>query len=255
MKTNYGHFMTKSLCVAALAGLAFAMPACDDDDDVSPSVDGGGDALGAGGTGGTPGTGGSTDGGTDAGGDALPAAPRGAANPPALGATIDRMGRAAIATALIGTFDGNEPTKKAVKDLYNKAPMSQWASFAPEIKKNLAILDALDGNCGNQFAANATAGMRYAFLAGALADDRLYINSASGTCGVYLGVEAGLVLGAATPAAVAASCGGRTPTDDVIERSYSVLAAGVLSGVDDTIASDADQALDLATFPWLAPPK
>jgi len=258
MKTNNrknGLMKSSFMALACLSlGLGAVVTGCDDDD----GDDNNGD-TGVGGTGGTGlgGTGGSTSGDASADvlGDAAPSSlPRGAGNPPTLGVQIDRMGRAAIATALVGTFDGVDTAKKAVKDAYNFAPFATWGSFSAEVKKNLAILDSLDGNCGNQFAANQS-GARYSFLAGVLADDRLYINSVSGMCGVYLGVEAGLVLGAGAPANVTSSCGGRTPNDDVIERSYSVLAAGVLAGVDDTIAKDADATLDLATFPWLSPAK
>jgi hypothetical protein len=266
---NNGMTRNSLLAFSLLLGLGAVVTACDDDDGGGTNLAdvGLGGTLGTAGAGGTGsgGSGGGNSGGTagtqgdasvDAIGDAGPVAilPRGAANPPTLGVQIDRMGRPAIATALVGTFDGNDTSKKATKDTYNTALIATWGTFSPEIKKNLAILDSLDGNCGNQFAANQS-GARYSFLAGVLADDRLYLNAQSGTCGVYLGVEAGLVLGAGAPANVSASCGGRTPNDDVIERSYSVLAAGVLSGVDDTIGSDADTTHDLAVFPWLSAPK
>ena len=91
---------------------------------------------------------------------------------------------------------------------------------------------------------------RYDALAEVLLDDRLYVNSASGTCGIYLGLE-GEVVGA-LPAGMG-GCGGRTPNDDVIERSYSVLAAGTLTGVDDLVTGDArEHSADV--FPFLAEP-
>ena len=64
-----------------------------------------------------------------------------------------------------------------------------------------------------------------------------------------LGLEAEVV--GAIPAG-AGGCGGRTPADDVIERSYSVLAAGALSGIDDTIVGD--DGVQSESFPFLAPP-
>lgn len=173
---------------------------------------------------------------------------RGATNPPKLGAQIDRMGRSAISTATISTFETDEAKKSAAKDKYNAAAPAAWPDFEPAMAQSLAILDALDGMCGNQLLASETDG--YVALAGILADDRLYVNSASGKCGTYLGLE-GEIVGALEPGQ--GGCGGRTPTDDVIERSYSLLAAGVLVGVDDTISSDGSDH-DPNKFPFLAAP-
>ena len=80
----------------------------------------------------------------------------------------------------------------------------------------------------------------------------LQSNPASGTCdgGVYFGVEAETlaILGAGE-----GGCGGRDPNNDVIDRSYSVLAAGILTGVDDTITGDS-ATHDPDLFPFLAAP-
>jgi len=189
--------------------------------------------------------------GSDAGAPDMQAAamPRGPAGKPALGAQIDRTGRPAISTALIETFSADDAAKGAKKDEYNRSTPAQGAGFVPNMKASLAIMDALDGTCGNQLLAAAT-GDRYAMLATVLGDDQLYVNSTSGTCGVYLGAEAEVV--GAVPAGMG-GCGGRTPLDDVIARSYSVLAAGALAGVDDTITSDGAPH-DPNTFPFLAPP-
>jgi hypothetical protein len=179
----------------------------------------------------------------------MTAMPRGPMNPPTLGSQIDRMGRAAINTALNHAFDGDDNTKGAAKDAYNAAAPADWSTFAGEIQANLAILDSLDTNCGNQLIADLDPNDRYGALAGILADDQLYVNSEEGECGVYLGLEAE-VAGAVN--AGDGKCGGRTPSDDVIERSYSVLAAGALAGVDDTITADDATVSD--TFPFLAAP-
>ncbi|HEX4340350.1 MAG TPA: hypothetical protein VH062_30790 [Polyangiaceae bacterium] len=170
---------------------------------------------------------------------------------PTLGAQIDRFGRPAINTALTHTFDTNDTTKGAAKDAYNAALPATWGTFKTEFEKNLAILDALDGTCGNQLlAATGTANAEtYAALATALTDDELYVNSTATTCGVYLGVEAEALK---VVAAGGGKCGGRVLTDDVIERSYSVLAAGALTGVDDGVA--ADEGAQTATFPFEGPP-
>lgn len=175
---------------------------------------------------------------------------RGADNPPSIGPQVDRAGRAAISTALIETFNADDNAKNAGKDAYNAAGPSQWSNYVDEIETSLAILDSLDTVCGNQLAADDTnSSGRYNTLATVLADDQLYVNSESGTCGTYLGLEAEVV-GAVGPGE--GGCGGRTPADDVIERSYSVLAAGMLSGIDDTIT--ADDGSQTAEFPYLGAP-
>lgn len=178
-----------------------------------------------------------------------PPMPRGAANPPTLGAQIDRMGRPAINTALNNPFNGDATARNAAKDAYNAdADPSTWAAtWSDDFRVSLAILDSLDRNCGNQLGADL-AEERYAFLAGVLADDQLYVNSASGTCGTYLGHEAEVL-----ELVDDGGCGGRTPNDDVVDRSYSVLAAGILTGIDDTITAD-DATHDPDTFPFLAAP-
>ena len=74
------------------------------------------------------------------------------------------------------------------------------------------------------------------------------MNTASGTCSQYLAVEANAV-GIANN-----DCGGRTPLEDTIDTTYSVLAAGALSGVADGIAADADGTASLTAFPFLDRP-
>jgi len=180
--------------------------------------------------------------------------------PPALGANqIDRMGRAGVNTALTNPFfdetvPSQETAHEAVQDEYNgAADSSQWAAmFKTEIAANLAILDSLDRNCGNQLLAAQGADQpkagRYDALAGVLADDQLYVNTASGSCAQYLAVEAN-ALGITNN-----DCGGRTPLEDTIDTTYSVLAAGALSGVDDGIPVDADGTASLTSFPFLDRP-
>lgn len=272
--------MLRKLVWASGVALGVLVSACGGDDDASGTggtggsgtvgsggSDGGSGGSDAGGSGGSSagtggsGTGGSGSGGSgtgtggsSAGGDGGTAGgstdpkPRGADHPPALGAQIDRMGRAAIGTALIATFSADSDAKGMLKDAYNAAEPEDWSSFEDEMRANLAILDSLDENCGNQLLADAS-DPRYGTLASILADDRLYVLSTEGECGVYLGLE-GEIAGALEPGA--GKCGGRSPADDVIERSYSVLAAGLLTGVDDTITENDKENLD--EFPFLATP-
>ncbi len=186
-----------------------------------------------------------------------------AANPPPrLGAQIDRMGRPAVNTALtdpFGTVAGS--STDAVKDAYNaESNPALWASkFKTDIETNLAILDAADTVCGNSVGVmgdGVDAGNRYDFIAGVLADDELYVNSASGTCGLYLAVEAN-ALGLS---AAAGDCGGRTPLEDVIDESYTLLTAGVAAylanpkAVTDGIDGDADHPPSATDFPFLGAP-
>jgi len=172
--------------------------------------------------------------------------------PPALGTQMDRMGRPAINTALNNAFNPDNPSKQAAKDAYNQnSDPSTWAAaFVPTFEAGLGILDGIDTTCGNQLAFDNTKtdATAYAPLAGVLADDELYVNSASGTCTIYLGVEAN-----ALGVAANSDCGGRVISYDVIQTSYSVLVAGALSGIDDGIATEA-MAADKDTFPFLVAP-
>src|SRR4029450_7523901 len=140
--------------------------------------------------------------------------------PPRVGAVpIDRMARAGVNTALTNPFfresvPSEESRHETIVDDYNAAnDPSQWvAEFSSLIASNLAILDGLDRVCGNQVLAGPTpvAG-RYKALADILADDPLYVNTASGTCLQYLAVEANAIGIANT------DCGGRTPLENTID--------------------------------------
>ena len=172
----------------------------------------------------------------------------------ALGAQIDRMGRSAVNTALIGTFNPDATTRGALKDDYNQAAdSSAWvALFAGEMSGNLAIYDSLDQVCGNQLLAaeGPAAPGRYDGFAAVLADDMLYVNTAADECGVYLAVEAN-----ATGLIPNDNCGGRTPNDDTMDVTYSALAIGGVSGVTDGVPADGDGSVHSdSVFPFLAPP-
>jgi hypothetical protein len=138
-----------------------------------------------------------------------------------------------------------------VSDAYNSASdPSEWVGlFADEIATNIAILDSLDTVCGNQLlAGDAVAPGRYSALAGVLADDQLYVNTASGTCQQYLAVEGNAV------GITNTDCGGRTPLEDTIDVTYSVLAVGALTGVGDGVPIDADGTASITAFPYLDTP-
>jgi len=170
---------------------------------------------------------------------------------PTLGSQVDRMGRPAINTAGNAAFEADKEKADMSKAAYNtSSDPSKWADFIPEVQKNLAILDSLDANCGNQLAADKTKmdASRYAPLAGVLVDDRLYVNAAGTACTTYLGVEAN-ALGVAN-----SDCGGRTLAYDVIDVSYTVLASGALdASIGDTIPIS--NAAKGTMFPYLAAPQ
>jgi hypothetical protein len=244
----------KSMTIlAVLSAPTLFFGACSSDSNSSGVGGAGGHATaGAGGAGvGGAGVGGAAGAGVGgAAGAGVGGAAGGSSGPPALGAQIDRLGRPAINTAITDPFDGSATQHGMKQDTYNAAtPSTAAATFEAAFEANLAILDSLDGTCGNQFAADKTKtdATRYKPLADVLLDDQLYIDTSSGTCAVYLGVEA-----AATKIIPNTDCGGRTPTEDVVDVSYSVLAIGMTSGVTDGVASDST--LSDTVFPFLAAP-
>jgi hypothetical protein len=214
--------------------------------------------------------------------------------PPMLGAQIDRIGRAAVNTALNHGFDPS-PAAQTAKVAYNEMTgFAQWLVPANvgEFMKNLAFIDVLDsgicgnancetgetngtcaadcptaaqvgaGNgCGNQVLFNGMAAgggtptaASYQQLGTLLAEDELYLDTGKTNCSFYLGVEFGVVTGGGN-----STCGGRTPTYDVIDFSFSMLAMG-LKGfntsfapqITDGVAAHAD--VSVTDFPFLGTP-
>jgi hypothetical protein len=164
------------------------------------------------------------------------------------GVLIDRMGRALTGNALLGTFDTGDASNRR-KTEYNQSARENWASFAADIGKTLAIYDGFDGVCGNQWLAvqNAAPATRYDGLAQLLADDRLWVNSAAHACVQYLAAEFDHV------GATHHDCGGRTPNYDAADVFRSLLATGSVAGVDDGVSTDDGRPSD-SKFPFLAPP-
>lgn len=170
---------------------------------------------------------------------------------PTYGAQMDRFGRPAINTALNHVFDPDMASQGAAKDAWNaNADDKTWSQYVPDIQKNLAILDSLDTVCGNQLLAdkNKNDATRYAPLAGALSDDRQWLNTDGKACTQYLAVE----LAANGNPNAGMDCGGRALNYDPIDVSYSGLAVGMLSGVSDGIATPSHA--QGKAFPYLAAP-
>jgi hypothetical protein len=179
-----------------------------------------------------------------------------------LGTQIDVMGRAAVNTALVNTFAA-DADRGMSEDDFNQTDNSARSSFAGTMAAQLAIYDSTVGGCGDNGVTNrasadpadglATGADRYGFLASVFADDQLYVNTSSGgavagQCAQYLAAELGVI---GIPG-LGSDCGGRTPTHDVIETTYSAVTAGAVTGVDDGIASD-NVSHSLTAFPFLAP--
>lgn len=170
---------------------------------------------------------------------------------------VDRMGRAGVNTAVTDPFfDDTDATQNTshgnITDMYNSvtSQSDSVAMFSDRFEGNLAIYDGLDMDCDNQLARDANDDP-YSFLAGVLANDQVFVNSTSGTCNQYFGVEL-----AALGAPTGDDCGGRTPLYDTIDVTYSALAIGATSGVGDGVDIDADAngGHSTDTFPFLAPP-
>lgn len=166
------------------------------------------------------------------------------------GKRIDRMGRPLTGNALLATLEP-AAVSDALKEQYNRATPSTSDPFVPEIEKTLGLYDAFDGQCGDGFLADTTAGAsRYLPLAILLADDRLWIDGSSGDCTTPFAVELAALGGRKD---LEDQCGGRTPNHDAVDAYRSLLATGGLTGVDDGVDHD-DQTHSETAFPFLAPP-
>lgn len=134
------------------------------------------------------------------------------------GATIDRMGRPAIATALI--TDGNEDAFNATRPVRDRAV---WGS---DVKGNLLFLSGLDGSPYSD--ANAQA------ITNLLLPDVLTLDTTS----------------------AAGFLNGRRLEDDVIDTELTVITGGLFGG-SPVLTSDCVDSNDVAfpgTFPYVAPP-
>ncbi|MGQ3046981.1 MAG: DUF4331 family protein [Niveispirillum sp.] len=164
---------------------------------------------------------------------------------------IDRMGRPLTGNALLGTLDPADQAN-VMKEAYNAADPAHWPDFAAEIARNLGLYDGFDGVCGNALLTGgaAPAGRRYDRLAAFLADDRLWINSASGQCRHFAAVELTALAGRADRAG---DCGGRSPGQDAVDIYRSLLSTGLETGIDDGVDGD-EKPPSETVFPFLAPP-
>jgi hypothetical protein len=196
--------------------------------------------------------------------------------PPALGAQLHRMGRPLISTTLIAAFAAAGAGKTAIKQAYDRAsdpatwastPLQAGLTIEAELEASLAIWDAFDtglaltgAGCGNALHYNGGPGPdSYKFAADLLADDELYVDTSKAACTVYFALELDKVSGGTLPHM---TCGGRMPSRNVGDMTYSILVAGT-SGVDTpandfapkvhgSLTSHAD--VKDTTFPFLGAP-
>jgi len=164
---------------------------------------------------------------------------------------IDRMGRPLTGNALLATT-GPDEVSDVLKEAYNRTVPSDGGQFVGEIEKGVALYDGFDGRCGNGWLSEPLAGpSRYLPLAILLADDRLWVNGASGRCDGLFAVELAALSGDRKRTA---SCGGRTPNDDAVDTYRSLLVSGTLTGVSDGVDRD-EREHSTTVFPFLAAPE
>ena len=164
---------------------------------------------------------------------------------------IDRMGRPLTGNGLLAHL-GSDEEADAYKLKYNEATPETADVFVPVIAQSLALYDGYDGRCGNQLMIDHAAPpeKRYAPLAKLLADDRLWVDSASSTCTQLFGVELAALPGGKR---WRNECGGRTLHYDAVNVYRSLLAGGTNDAVTDGVRAD-EQAHSDTVFPFLAAP-
>jgi hypothetical protein len=171
--------------------------------------------------------------------------------------TLDRVGRPFVAELLVSDTATVSPSPR---EAYNaRAPLTHFPggqlhltvagssqpTAAAYVLDAVALFDGLDGRCGVgtlTASTSSVATVRYQELAGVLADDRLWVSTAS-TCAALFGVErAAYGLGPE-------GCGGRRPGADALDDMLELLTALPLSdGVDTSSVAVTEQ------FPFFAAP-
>jgi hypothetical protein len=164
---------------------------------------------------------------------------------------LDRAGRPLTGNALLGTL-ADEDVSNKLKEEYNAATPATSARFIQEIQKSLGLYDSFDGHCGNQLLVDRQAepSLRYRPLATLLADDRLWVNSASGVCTQLFAVELANLAGRHE---LLTDCGGRSPNYDAVNIYRSLLADASNNSVDDGVHRD-ERVHSATVFPFLAAP-
>lgn len=166
------------------------------------------------------------------------------------GAQVDRAARPLTGNALLGTL-APDAESDSMKEEWNASAPRRSTRFAPLIAEGLGLYDGFDGECGNQWLADRAGAdaHRYGVLAALLADDRLWVNSASQICTSLFAVERAALGG---ESALAGDCGGRAPSYDSVNVYRSLLVDGATTSVDDGVHADERAASD-SIFPFAAP--
>lgn len=164
---------------------------------------------------------------------------------------FDRLGRPLTKNALIGLTDP-DGVDDTLREAWNRATPGAAGDFVADLQKSLALYDGLDGECGNQFLIDrhSDGQERYRPLALLLADDRLWVNTASSKCTQLFAVELASLGGRAE---LSGDCGGRTPTYGASNTWRSLLVTGTLTGIDDGLERDEHEP-STTEFPFLVPP-
>jgi hypothetical protein len=194
--------------------------------------------------------------------------------PPELGEQIDRMGRPGVTTALLDPINLNDEKDQLQNEYNSIADPERWLFTNPNdlqetrwrsrFRSSLALFDSLDGVCGNQlfYFGDGMDPSSYDGLAICLTYDVVFLNSGNGNCGNdavgLLAVERNAL---GFPRNF--DCGGRPPTLDVIDQTYTSLVRGgesdeagnpTAATYSDGVGPDAVPA-SLTEFPFLAPPQ
>jgi hypothetical protein len=168
---------------------------------------------------------------------------------PALGAPIDRVGRAGINMLLTRTFDPDPRARDQARDAYNLLEPDDADTVAGDFLEAVRIFDGMDRHCGNSFLSvtNQLEG-RYDRRTARLGDDVLYVDTRARSCWFYLGLETD-ELGVMPNA----DCGGRTLTQDVVDLTYALLVNNLRGPIRDGVARD-DRSHSNEVFPFVAEP-
>jgi hypothetical protein len=171
---------------------------------------------------------------------------------PPLGGPIERTARPLIKNALVGGPLDSDAVRFRRREAYNRVQRTGWMQFSRDIERNLGLYDGFDGRCGNQWLADTKGDprTRYRKLATLLADDRVWVNSASTTCTQFLAVE---FTSLGESGALPGDCGGRTPNYDASNIFRSLLMDGTSNGGVDGLTHD-EKNHSTTVFPFLAAP-
>jgi hypothetical protein len=160
------------------------------------------------------------------------------------------MGRAGVTPPRRHRSPGGVEEEQLVHDRFRRVQLAldprRGTLLADRIAGNIAI-DSLDTFAVISCSPGTPRSRAVLGAAGVLADDQLYVNTASGRASKAR--RQGNAVGIPNN-----DCGGRTPLEDTIDVTYSVLAIGALTGVGDGIPVDADGTASITVFPYLDSP-